>query len=140
MIQRIQSIYLLAIVVVNALLLTIPFGAHAQSGEDLLIQNNHFTLITVAASTLIAIYTILQFKNRPKQLKLVKMIGALIITFSVAAHMAVHESLFSFSIDALKETIRLGMIFPMISLVLAFLAHKAIKKDDQLVKSVDRLR
>ena len=31
-------------------------------------------------------------------------------------------------------------IFPIVSLILYFLAYKAIKKDDKLVKSLDRIR
>ena len=34
----------------------------------------------------------------------------------------------------------IGLILPVISIVLLVLANKAIKKDEALVKSVDRLR
>ncbi len=122
------------------MLLVIPFGASAQSGNDLLAQNNTYTLILAVATILISVYTALQFKDRKKQMKLVKMLMALIIAFFLAAHMAVHGSLFSFSMDAMTSTIRIGMIFPVLSLAFAFLANKGIKKDEELVKSVDRLR
>jgi len=34
----------------------------------------------------------------------------------------------------------IGMFLPIVSIVLLVLANKAIKKDEDLVKSVDRLR
>ncbi|MDC3260260.1 DUF4293 domain-containing protein, partial [bacterium] len=39
-----------------------------------------------------------------------------------------------------KPTYALGIYMPVIGMVLSFLASKAIKKDEDLVKSVDRLR
>ena len=140
MIQRKQSLYLLGVIICKALLLVIPFGANTKTGNELLAQNNHFTLILVAATIIISVYTTLQFKNRKKQMRLTKMLIALVITFFLAAHMAVHESLFDFSIDAIIGSLRIGIILSMLSLVFLFLAHKGIQSDEKLVKSVDRLR
>lgn len=43
---------------------------------------------------------------------------------------------------ALETSIKYGpaIIFPLISMVLIFLANKAILKDEKLVKAADRLR
>jgi hypothetical protein len=65
---------------------------------------------------------------------------ALVIGFFVSAHLAVYEDPMTFSIDAIKNTFAAGIIFQFVNLILALLANKAIKKDDELVRSVDRLR
>jgi hypothetical protein len=42
--------------------------------------------------------------------------------------------------EALVSEKGIGMFFPIIVILLLVLANKAIKKDEDLVKSVDRLR
>jgi hypothetical protein len=39
-----------------------------------------------------------------------------------------------------KETYGVGLILPLLSIVCLFLANKAIRKDDKLIRSADRLR
>ena len=39
-----------------------------------------------------------------------------------------------------KETYGVGLLLPALSIVFLFLANKAIRKDDKLIRSADRLR
>jgi glucan phosphoethanolaminetransferase (alkaline phosphatase superfamily) len=77
------------------------------------------------------------FKNRSIQLFLSKILIALILLFIILL------AFYSFSIinkyDA-SLTPGFKMMIPVIQLILAFLAYRGIKKDDDLVKSYDRLR
>ena len=70
------------------------------------------------------------------------MLACLTIIFIVIAL----NILVFFQIGQLKKelsmmvTYKLPLVFPLISAVLTFLAYRGIKKDDELVKSYDRLR
>ncbi len=43
-------------------------------------------------------------------------------------------------VDNLQFNLCFPMIFPIVNIILLVLAHRGIKKDDDLVKSADRLR
>lgn len=118
----------------------VPFANHSDTGETIYAQNNVFTMVLTSAVILIALYTTAQYKDRKKQLKLVKMILALTLSFFGAAHLAAHSDPLTFGIDALKESYATGMIAVKLALIAGFLAHRNIKKDEELVQSVDRLR
>ena len=72
------------------------------------------------------------FKNRVKQIK----IGKLAIAYWVI--WAVIFVILSLSIDNLKPSF--GAIIPLLSILFIYLANKAIRKDEDLVRSIDRIR
>ena len=76
------------------------------------------------------------YKNRKSQF----MLGRLnIILNFILLGLFVYLSL-NLSGETLVSEKGIGMLLPIISIVLLVLANKAIKKDEDLVKSVDRLR
>ena len=75
---------------------------------------------------------IFMFKNRVKQIK----IGKLAIAYWVI--WAVIFVILSLSIDNLKPSF--GAIIPLLSILFIYLANKAIRKDEDLVRSIDRIR
>ena len=95
-------------------------------------------LLTILGG-LLAFVSIFLFKKRTLQLK----IGYLVI---VASIMLVFLAIVLFMNDSSqlsdKAQIddRLGLYLPVISIVMAFLANRYIKKDESIVKSMDRLR
>ena len=88
------------------------------------------------ASALLAIISIFTFKNRQTQFVL----GRLnIILNLILLGFFVYQSLNASGETTVSEK-GVGMLLPFVSIVLLVLANKAIKKDEDLVKSVDRLR
>ena len=76
------------------------------------------------------------YKNRKLQFVLGRL--NIILNFILLGFFA-YQSL-NISGEALVSEKGIGIFLPILSIVLLALANKAIKKDEDLVKSVDRLR
>ena len=87
-------------------------------------------------SALLSIVTIFLFKNR----KLQFVLGRLNILINlILLGLLIYLSL-TLSGEAMVSEKGIGMFLPIIVILVLVLANKAIKKDEDLVKSVDRLR
>ena len=137
MIQRIQTIYLfLAFVVTSILLFFIPLWTTSDNKEYFFMQSQVFTVL-LGLSTTLTVLSIVSYKKRQNQF----VIGRLnIILNLILLGLFVYRSLnLSGETPAVSEK-GIGMFLPVVVIVLLVLANKAIKKDEDLVKSVDRLR
>ncbi|TDE28776.1 MULTISPECIES: DUF4293 family protein [Flavobacterium] len=137
MIQRIQTIYLLlAFVVTGILLFFIPLWT-MKDGKDFYFMQNQVYTILLGLSTTLSLLSIVSYKKRQNQF----VIGRLnIILNLILLGLFVYRSLnLSGETPAVSEK-GIGMFLPVVAIVLLVLANKAIKKDEDLVKSVDRLR
>jgi magnesium-transporting ATPase (P-type) len=137
MIQRIQTIYLLlAFVVTGILLFFIPLWTMKDGKEFYFMQSQVYTIV-LGLSTTLTLLSIVSYKKRQNQF----VIGRLnIILNLILLGLFVYRSLnLSGETPAVSEK-GIGMFLPVIAVVLLVLANKAIKKDEDLVKSVDRLR
>lgn len=142
MIQRIQSIYLTIVIVLSAIL-PFVFKLWVKSNEEVFALDlfSELTLLSKLVpvffflSALIAAIAIFKFKKRQLQFVLVRII-ILINLFLLG--ILIYLSL-TLPGEASSEK-GIGMFLPIVVILFAFLANKAIKKDEDLVKSVDRLR
>ena len=137
MIQRIQTIYLLlAFVVTGVLLFFFPLWTMSDNKEYFFMQSQVYTIL-LGLSTSLTLLGIVSYKKRQNQF----VIGRLnIILNLILLGLFVYRSLnLSGETPAVSEK-GIGMFLPVIAIVLLVLANKAIKKDEDLVKSVDRLR
>ena len=137
MIQRIQSIYLLiAFLVTGVLPFFIPLWTMADGKEYLFMQNQVYVVI-LGLSTTLSLLSIISYKKRQNQF----VIGRLnMILNLILLGLFVYRSL-NVSGETLAVSEKgIGMFLPIVAIVLLVLANKAIKKDEDLVKSVDRLR
>lgn len=137
MIQRIQTIYLLlAFVVTGALPFFIPLWVMTD-GKDYFFMQNQIYVVLLGLSTTLSLLSIISYKKRQNQF----VIGRLnIILNLILLGLFVYRSL-NLSGETLAVSEKgIGMFLPIVAIVLLVLANKAIKKDEDLVKSVDRLR
>lgn len=135
MIQRIQSLYLL-IVILLAGLLTVWAPLWKVGEEELLAYGHPWIKYVFIAIAVLALYALLSFKDRKKQFILNRFNLFLnLILLGVFVFRALNLS----GEAALSEK-SIGMLIPIFSIVFLVLANKSIKKDEDLVKSVDRLR
>jgi hypothetical protein len=137
MIQRIQTIYLfLAFVVTGILPFFIPLWT-TNNGTDFLFMQDQVYVILFGLSTTLTLLSIVSYKKRQNQF----VIGRLnIILNLILLGLFVYRSL-NLSGETLAVSEKgIGMFLPIVAIVLLVLANKAIKKDEDLVKSVDRLR
>jgi len=158
MLQRIQSLYLAIIVIAGILLFFFPlanyynelygnykffiYGIKCMDPEPKVPFPTYFTLpliFLVIASLIFTITTIFLYKNRLLQIRL--------CAFNMLTNIVLIMVIFFFYATKIKtmtliepEYNYMGMILPLISLAFLILANRAIRKDEALVKSADRLR
>ncbi|CAM1351883.1 MULTISPECIES: DUF4293 domain-containing protein [Tenacibaculum] len=144
MIQRIQSIYLLvAGIISGGLTFLFSLWSNSQTNTiyilDLFSGNSILEKsipVLFFISALVSIVTIFLFKNRQLQFVLNRL-NILINLFLLGVLIYLSQTL---SGEASVSEKGIGMFFPIIVVLLLVLANRAIKKDEDLVKSVDRLR
>ena len=137
MLQRIQTIYLLlAFVVTGVLPFFVPLWTMADGATYLFMQNQVYVVV-FGLSTTLSLVSIVSYKKRQNPF----VMGRLnIILNLILLGLFVYRSLnVSGETPAVSEK-GIGMFLPIVAIVLLVLANKAIKKDEDLVKSVDRLR
>ena len=136
MIQRIQTVYLLVVILISGIL---PFWVNLWSdtgGNEIFAKNEILVSIAFYASAVLALIAIVLFKNRKNQFVMNRL--NLILNLFLLGFF-VYRSL-NLSGETLVSEKGIGMLIPVVSIVFLVLANRAIKKDEDLVKSVDRLR
>jgi len=156
MIQRVQSIYLLLVVVLMSFLIFKPFAEVAlQDGQVAVfytyaikkyITKEHSemvirtlpVIIMICLIGLISFMNIFQFRRRIVQMRvcimnMLLMAGLMILMFYY--YFMVKSTLLVES-----HMLKLPVIFPVIGIVLTLLAYRKINEDEILVRSYDRLR
>ena len=137
MIQRIQTIYLLIVAGISAGLIFL-FNLWVTIEEVVVFAKDEIVYFSMfIASAILALIAIFMFKNRKFQFVLGRL--NIILNF-ILLGLFVYRSL---SISGETSDVSekgIGILLPIFSIVFLVLANKAIKKDEDLVKSVDRLR
>lgn len=152
MIQRIQTLYLLAVAALMAVATFAPLAYFVAGSEEYLLHafalksgaSSHSTIymgILVALSAIVPLVNIFFFKNRLLQIRLCAV--ELVLLVGSVAFMAIYYYLaqrFFADIAFHTQGFRIAIIFPLLALVLDYLAMRSIFKDEMLVKSLDRIR
>jgi hypothetical protein len=136
MIQRVQTIFMLIVGLLGGVL---PFWANLWSdadGNEFFARNEMWVSISFYVVAALALIAIVLFKNRKNQF-VVNRLNMIVNLFLLGFF--VYRSL-NLSGEALVSEKGIGMLIPVFSIVFLVLANRAIKKDEDLVKSVDRLR
>jgi hypothetical protein len=148
MIQRVQTLYLLIAISTIALFLTAP--AIRYESQDGIVNFNvpawdvvvfisgyyvYFTLIFAAIASALSIIAVFLFKYRKVQLLITRiaMLPVLLSGLTVLYVFLTKET----SLDMIYYY---GNILVLLPLAFLFLAQKAIKKDEDLIRSLDRVR
>ena len=128
MIQRIQSLLML-LATLSILVINFKFPILELNEKKLLMQHFMYAQIALFTSAFLVIYSILQYKNRSKQL-LINQISKLSLSISFF--------IVFFQKGDFLPTI--GLFLFLVPYLLLFFSNYFIKKDDKLVKSADRIR
>lgn len=144
MIQRVQTIYLFVAFIINGALIFV-FNLWENTVKNLvfaidLLEESSILLKSIPImfflSSLLSFIAVFLFKNRQTQF----VIGRL----AILINLILLGILIYVSLTLPGETIvfkkGIGMFLPILAILLLVMANKAIKKDEDLVKSVDRLR
>jgi len=151
MIQRIQTVYLLLATILMVLFYIYPIATFTTSTFQFDFFNCHIThpkdlpppiallplAILPTISILMSTISIFLYKKRKTQILLGR-INTLFILLTI-----ITTVLYYLRIDnLLKGTSSIGFagIFPILAFVFIIMANSAIKKDEELVRSADRIR
>lgn len=155
MIQRIQTLYLLVIVILSGITLFSPFAALTNVADGLqyvvnlkgvslvtstgnqLIQNVWALTALMSIIPLVALTTVFLYKKRILQIRL-----SIFNTVLMAGYYGLLFIYLWQSGEKLHAEWSLEIVsaFPLINIVLNVLAIRSIGKDEALVKSLNRLR
>lgn len=143
MLQRIQSIYLFLASIISGGLIFVIYLWNTLKEQIFVLDlffNKEITLKVIPfmfiTSAILSFVTIFLFKDR----KLQFVLGRIIILINLfLLGLLIYLSLTLPGEAAVSEK-GIGMFLPILVILLIVLANKAIKKDEDLVKSVDRLR
>ena len=136
MIQRIQTLFLAVVVIFSGVL---PFAVmlwEVEGGKAIYAKDNLPILVAFIVVAVLGIIAIFQYKKRQNQF-VVNRLNMIVNLFLLGFF--VYRSL-NLSGETTVSEKGIGMLIPVFSIVFLVLANRAIKKDEDLVKSVDRLR
>jgi hypothetical protein len=136
MIQRIQTLYLFLAAGISAGLIFV-FNLWINTDEiKVFASDDYMYLGMFIGSALLSLISIFNYKNRKSQFVMGRL--NIILNF-ILLGIFVYQSQNLFGETNVSEK-GIGILLPIFSIVCLVLANKAIKKDEDLVKSVDRLR
>ena len=131
MIQRIQSIYLL-VAVISMILISFKVPVYTLDERIVMAQDHKEMFILTIVGTIFSLISLFMFKNRKFQMKLIRL--TVLIEMIIGVRLFI---LFSKFEVVLNNSFLFLIIFTLIALIMAY---KGVKKDDELVRSVDRIR
>ncbi len=155
MIQRIQSLYLLVIVILSGFTLLLPVVDFVNAAEGLhyllgfkgiylvqetgsIFESSTWALSAIATLVpIISFISIFLYKNRINQIRLSVINMFLMIGYYILLLIFVWFASVRLNAD---WSLRFVIAFPLINLILNYLAMGAIGKDEKLVKSLNRIR
>lgn len=161
MIQRIQTLYLFIASAALALMFFFPIYTFTETAADasvkevkltiqgrfekdmstneyVLVKPNYAKSLMVLVIGLALFVSIFQYQNRPRQLRIARVMIILIFAFIVTLLSSAYNTVNSTGIS--NVITGMAVIFPSVSIVFTALAARNIKKDENLVRSADRLR
>ena len=156
MIQRIQTIFLILVVILGISMFFAPLASFVSDLHYLKLyvfnlenmvpgSEIRFGFTTILplllfnlAVTLISAYTIFSYKNRVLQIKLVRFC-MLLIMFMIVGIFFLYPNLIEKQVEGSTE-FGISAYIPLLSLLFLYLANRYIMKDEKLVRSIDRLR
>jgi hypothetical protein len=147
MIQRIQTVYLFISALLIGMLFLLPFAEIVNEGIlylfnfkgiilDGTLKENGFS-ISVLIGIIMALHgvAILNYKNRIRQIR--------IIVFTILLMLGLFGMFFFFTYYSFSEaqiSFKISILFPVVAIILDYLAIRAIGKDEALIRSIDRIR
>jgi hypothetical protein len=155
MLQRIQTVYLFLVFIFALIFLFLPKGTIDVNGVFFAIKSwriissdgtqtleyaGFFRIMVVSIPFLIMILSLIttfRYKQRLLQIRLGKLNLLLHVLLVVVTFFYLDSIRIAFNAHLSYNA---GIVFPLISMILVIMANRAIKRDEELVRSADRLR
>ena len=141
MIQRIQTLYwsvaILLVIVVFLISNVIEFQIKSEVTS---VKSSFIFIVLSLIFILSAVLSILNFKKIKKQLQFAKL--TIIFSFLLVVYLVlikfIGHNIYGFEISTIKLDV--GFYLILVTLPLSFLAYSGVKRDKNLLDSLDRLR
>ena len=152
MIQRIQSVYFLLAGILPAFTFCVPLAKYLDQNGEVVYDLNSVALTSLTGgetstpwgmmvfaitSIVMAFVCLLSFKNRRMQIAWSNILLTVILLFALT-YVA-----YGYSYGTIHEVRFLptwGIVFPVLSFLLALLGRRGVHKDEELVRAADRIR
>ena len=131
MIQRIQSIYLL-VAAISMTLISFKVPVYNLNETLFMVQDDTKMFVLTIVGAIFSLLGLFMFKNRKFQMKLIRLTVLIQMIIGIRIFM-----LFNKFEVVLNNSFLFLMAFTLIALIMAY---RGVKKDDDLVRSVDRIR
>lgn len=148
MIQRIQSVYMLVATILGTMCLCMPVGRLTMADGLGTLTNLRLTLTTgestnspwalfaiLLFATVLNLITIFAYRNRTWQMR--TLVVAILFMIGYYAFFVFYVWV---TANGLNFRPTLASSFPLIMIVLDYMAFRRVLKDEMLVRSLDRLR
>ncbi|MDR1258660.1 MAG: DUF4293 domain-containing protein [Tannerellaceae bacterium] len=155
MLQRIQTVYLLIIAGLAVAMMFLPLAVLQRGSEHYILGVFGVTeaapsqpeliypvwglFVLTAIIALLAVVTAFLYKNRIRQIRICVFNAIVMIGFYGFFAFLIY-GVMKREIDDLSVSVQIALSFPLISLILDYLAIRNIGADEVLVRSVERLR
>lgn len=164
MIQRVQTVFLLGVIICMALVIVFPVWekTNPETGVKFTLdafywqeyqqdENNASSWVLTETKQmfylsglsvivcLVALFSIFQFKNRTLEIKLGALNAFLMMAFIATATYFIYQGENKMDIGT-RGIFKPGYFLPLGAMIFNSLANRFIKKDEDLVRSVDRIR
>ncbi|MDR1357345.1 MAG: DUF4293 domain-containing protein [Tannerellaceae bacterium] len=154
MLQRIQTVYLLIIAALTSAMMFLPlavlqtgggsymlgvFGVTEAASQAELIYPVWGLFALTAVIVLLAVVTVFMYKNRIRQIRLCVFNAIVMVGFYGLFAFLIY-GVMKRELSDLSVNVQIALSFPLISLILDYLALRNIAADEVLVRSVERLR
>jgi hypothetical protein len=147
MIQRIQTLYLLIAAIMVGLLFIFPFAEILKDGAIYLFNYKGIFLdgtlkenglaVSILIGIILALHGFAIFSYR-KRIRQIRIIVLIILILLVLYGMFFFYTYYSFG--GAQISFKISIVFPMVAIILDYLAIRAIGKDEALIRSLDRIR
>ena len=134
MLQRIQTIYLLFVFLTQLAGFIFLPQRLLYSGVSVEVNQSYILLISNLLLIVVPFWNIFQFRNRKRQFVLNRVL--LLITFGILFNQCIGY----FNADTNETHQLLVSVVAIFTIIFISLANKAIKRDEDLIRSADRLR
>ena len=147
MLQRIQTLYIMVAAILIGILFALPFAEIAHNNQLFLFdirgivrngiveENGMAIAVFIGVILLLHIVVVYSFKKRIRQMRL--------LVFTIILLLGLFGMFYFFtyySFSGAEISFKLPVVFPLVAIILDYLAIRNIGKDEALIRSIDRIR
>jgi Kef-type K+ transport system membrane component KefB len=141
MIQRIQTVWLLLAALVMGIIFYFPLYKFSDTNTlPITIGENFLAIVLVILSIVLSLVTLVNFKKRKRQIGFAWLNILLCAGLQAWLLFSVNNATNKPEFAKITGHYWMGLFVPLIVIILLFLAKAGIRKDEKLIKSLDRLR